>query len=95
MGQKILDIGTGSGCISIMLKKYIQQQAITACDVSFEALNIAKKNAAKIGVDINFVQSDLFSNISKALTYFLIVLVGLFFLMFVFLYLLIISISVV
>lgn len=43
----------------------------------------------------NGFYSDLFSNISKALTYFLIVLVGLFFLMFVFLYLLIISISVV
>jgi release factor glutamine methyltransferase len=50
----ILDIGTGSGCIAIALKKNIQSSTIIAIDVSTEALNLAKENAILNNVDIDF-----------------------------------------
>ena len=58
----ILDIGTGSGAISIALSKNIDSN-ITACDISKKALDVAKKNAKLNNVDIKFVESDLFNNI--------------------------------
>lgn len=54
--QQILDIGTGSGCIPIALKKYLSAAAITACDVSGEALDIAKTNADRLHLQVSFVQ---------------------------------------
>jgi len=56
--KHILDIGCGSGCISIALKKKIQEAFITAVDISTNALNIAKKNAEALETDINFLQID-------------------------------------
>lgn len=60
---KILDIGTGSGCIAITLKKMIDCN-MTACDISKEALEIAQENALNNKVDIEFINSDIFSNIN-------------------------------
>lgn len=60
---KILDIGTGSGCISIALKKEIPGLDITAVDISEDALVVAKNNALENNCEINFIKSDLFSNI--------------------------------
>ena len=57
---KILDIGTGSGCIAITLKKELNSE-VTAVDISEEALEVAKKNAICNQVDISFLQSDIFS----------------------------------
>lgn len=51
----ILDIGTGSGCIPIALKKNIPSAEITAMDISNEALNVAKHNAKLNGVEVEFV----------------------------------------
>ena len=56
---KILDIGTGSGCIAISLKKQLPSSKISAIDVSNEALRIAKKNALLNKVDINFIHLDI------------------------------------
>jgi len=56
---KILDIGTGSGCIAISLKKQLPSSKISAIDVSNEALGIAKKNALLNKVDINFIHLDI------------------------------------
>ena len=58
----ILDIGTGSGAISVALKKNINCN-ITGVDISKNALEVAKKNAKSNDVDINFVESDIFSNV--------------------------------
>lgn len=56
---KILDVGTGSGCIAITLKNKLPEANVMACDVSSKALDVAKKNAEKFGIKIDFVQSDL------------------------------------
>jgi len=55
---KVLDIGTGSGCIAIALKRKLRKAEVWACDVSEEALNIAKQNSSTLQADINFVQLD-------------------------------------
>jgi release factor glutamine methyltransferase len=54
----ILDIGTGSGCIPISLKKKIPQVEIYACDVSEQALAVASKNAAAQQTPVQFLQAD-------------------------------------
>ena len=56
---KILDIGTGSGCIAISLKKQLPSSKTSAMDVSDKALHIAKKNAVLNKVDINFIHLDI------------------------------------
>jgi release factor glutamine methyltransferase len=58
VGKDILDIGTGSGCIPISLKKKLPQADIYACDVSAPALTVAAKNAATQQTDINFIHAD-------------------------------------
>lgn len=60
----ILDIGTGSGAISIAIKNNIDSY-VTACDISEEALEVAKSNALENNTDIKFIKSDLFSNIDN------------------------------
>jgi release factor glutamine methyltransferase len=56
---KILDIGTGSGCIAISLAKNITNSQVFAIDVSEKALTTAKKNAEINEVTINFIQADI------------------------------------
>jgi release factor glutamine methyltransferase len=57
--ESILDIGTGSGCIAIGLKKQLSIAKISAIDISLEALDCSRRNAAKLGVEINLEQLDL------------------------------------
>lgn len=60
----ILDIGTGSGCIAITLKKELECKLVGA-DISKEALEVANGNAINNDVDIEFIQSDVFSNVNN------------------------------
>jgi release factor glutamine methyltransferase len=56
---RILDIGTGSGCIAIVLAKNLPNAEIFALDVSNEALKVAKQNAKLNNVQINFIETDI------------------------------------
>ncbi len=55
---KILDIGTGSGCIPVTLKRRIRKAGVWSCDISPGALEVAKRNAFSLGTDVHFVQLD-------------------------------------
>ena len=57
-GIALLDVGTGSGCIPIALKKQLPAIAVSALDVSTEALEVAKKNAGGQQTDISFFEGD-------------------------------------
>lgn len=58
----ILDIGTGSGCIPITLKKNIANSKVIGIDVSEQALDVAKSNAFNNNVEIDFIKEDVLSN---------------------------------
>ena len=55
----ILDIGTGTGCIPISLKANLPQANVSAIDVSEQALEVAKRNAASNKAEINFIQANI------------------------------------
>ena len=55
----ILDIGTGSGCIPIALKKEIPNADVSAIDISEKALEMARKNALDNQVEVNFILQDI------------------------------------
>lgn len=61
---KILDIGTGSGCIPISLKRRIRKADVWAIDISDAALDVAKKNASALGTSVNFRQLDILDETS-------------------------------
>jgi release factor glutamine methyltransferase len=58
----ILDIGTGSGCIPITLKKHLPQAKVFGIDISEQALEVAKSNAIKNDVDVEFIKEDILSD---------------------------------
>lgn len=59
----VLDIGTGTGIIPIMLAKHYPLAEVLACDISPSALEVAKYNGQEHGVSVNFFESDLFSKV--------------------------------
>jgi len=65
-GCRVLDVGTGSGCIAVAVAKLNQKVKVVACDVSESALAVARENAVRHGVEqvVKFVCSDLMSAIS-------------------------------
>lgn len=63
--KSIVDIGCGSGCIAITLKKFFPDVIVDAVDISLDALDVAKKNALKNGVSINFYNGNLLEPLSS------------------------------
>lgn len=64
-GMKILDMCTGSGCIAISLAKYGKNIQVSAADISGKALEVAEENAAANEVSVNFIESDMFQQITQ------------------------------
>ena len=62
--KRILDICTGSGAIAIALKKLGGFERVDALDISDKALEVAKRNANELDLDINFLKSDMFSSLT-------------------------------
>ena len=63
--KKILDVGTGTGCIALMLKKLYPESTVDACDISLEALDLAKENSEINNLEINLFQSDLLNDVEE------------------------------
>ena len=56
---KVLEVGTGSGCIPISLKYYLKDADVKACDISEGALSVARENAAFNNLDVDFFHCDI------------------------------------
>ena len=59
----IMDVGTGSGCIAVTLKLKIPEARIVAVDVSEKALKVARENAERFNANVEFVKSNLLSEV--------------------------------
>lgn len=64
---RVVDIGTGSGCIAIALKKSASAWQVTGVDISHEALAVAKENAERNHVEVYWQQMDILSPIANSL----------------------------
>lgn len=59
---RIVDVGTGSGCLGITLKLEIPESEVTLLDISAPALKIAEKNAEALHADVRVIKSDLLAS---------------------------------
>jgi release factor glutamine methyltransferase len=56
-GQRVLDLGTGSGAIALSLARHRPQARVSAVDASVDALVVARTNATRLGLQVQFIQS--------------------------------------
>lgn len=60
---KIIDLGTGTGCIGITLKKYLPNSEVTLVDINSKTLKVTEKNAKKLNAEVTILKSDYFENV--------------------------------
>ncbi len=58
-GARVVDVGTGSGAVALALKQERPDLAVLGVDVSADAVDVARDNAARLGLDVSFVLADL------------------------------------
>ncbi|MBC7447747.1 MAG: peptide chain release factor N(5)-glutamine methyltransferase, partial [Hymenobacteraceae bacterium] len=63
---RLLDVGTGSGCIAVALGQYLPRADVTGLDVSAEALTIARRNGQRYGDRVRWLQTDVFGELTRA-----------------------------
>ncbi len=64
---KILDVGTGSGCIALALKKGLPRAEVWGCDVSEKALNVARRNGSEADIRVDFQGVDFLDDAQQKL----------------------------
>lgn len=62
-GARVVDVGTGSGAVALALKDERPDLSVTATDLSSDALDVARANAARLGLEVAFVQADLLEGV--------------------------------
>jgi release factor glutamine methyltransferase len=65
-GARVADVGTGSGAVALSLKEERPDLSVVGIDVSAEALEVARFNAAELGLDVEFVQADLLEGVPRS-----------------------------
>lgn len=60
--KRLVDVGTGSGCLGITARLEFPELDVTLTDISKHALNVAEKNAARLGAEVTTIRSDLLEN---------------------------------
>jgi release factor glutamine methyltransferase len=65
-GARVVDVGTGSGAVALALKDERPDLDVTATDVSADALDVARENASRLGLEISFAQGDLYEGVFDA-----------------------------
>lgn len=68
-GSRILDMCTGSGCILLSLLHYSNGCVGVGADISADALGVAEENAKRLGIQADFIQSDLFEKVTGKFDY--------------------------
>lgn len=66
-GTVIVDLGTGSGCLALALKHAFPEARVIGIDTSAEALSLARENSVLTGLDVEWLQGDLFEPLDRAL----------------------------